>query len=162
MKPHPRLLPFALLPVLSLASVHAAEVPDPSAVKEAAMVAKTKAEEAAADKHYKAPRTAYGQPDLEGVWTNVSITPLERPSQFGDSIALTPDQASQLEYAAIEHYIEGNAPTDPNAPATDTTRKHCQGPGGLDCGYNSAWKMPPLWWPASTVSRAVRSLPARR
>jgi hypothetical protein len=140
MKRHSRLLPLALLPVMSLALVHAAEVPDPNAVKEAATVAKAKAEEAAADKHYKVPRTAYGQPDLEGVWTNVSITPLERPSQFGNSIDLTTDQASQLEYAAIEHYIEGNAPTDPNAPATDATRKHCQGPGGLDCGYNSAWK----------------------
>src|SRR6202035_1904122 len=137
MKPHSRLLPLALLPVMSLALVHAAEVPDPNAVKEAATIAKAKAEEAAADRHYKVPRTAYGQPDLEGVWTNVSITPLERPSQFGNSIDLTTDQASQLEYAAIEHYIEGNAPTDPNAPATDTTRKHCQGTGGLDCSYNN-------------------------
>jgi hypothetical protein len=121
------------------AQVHAAEGADPRAVKEAAAVAKAKAEEAAADKNYRAPRTADGQPDLEGVWTNVSITPLERPSQFGN-IILTGEQALQLESAAIEHYIEGNAPTDPHAPATDTTRKHCQGPGGLDCGYNSAWK----------------------
>jgi hypothetical protein len=87
MKRHSRLLPLALLPSMSLALVHAAEVPDPNAVKEAATVAKAKAEEAVADKHYKVPRTAYGQPDLEGVWTNVSITPLERPSQFGNSIA---------------------------------------------------------------------------
>jgi hypothetical protein len=116
------------------------EAADLRAVKEAAAVAKAKAEEAAADKDYKAPRTPYGQPDLEGVWTNVSITPLERPSQFGNRVGLTPEQALQLETAAVEHYIEGNAPTDPNAPATDTTRKHCQGPGGLDCGYNSAWK----------------------
>jgi len=122
------------------ALVHAAEPVDPRAVKEAALVAKAKADEAAADRHYKVPRTSYGQPDLEGVWSNVSITPLERPSVFGSNVNLTPEQASQLESAAIEHYIEGNAPTDPNAPATDTTRKHCQGPGGLDCGYNSAWK----------------------
>jgi len=112
---------------MSVALVRAAEVPDPNALKEAATVARAKAEEAAADKLYKVARNAYGQPDLEGVWTNVSITPLERPSQFGNSIDLTTDQASQLEYAAIEHYIEGNAPTDPNAPATDATRKHCQG-----------------------------------
>ncbi len=114
--------------------------PDPSAVKQAAAVANAKAAEAAADKHYKVPRTADGQPDLEGVWTNVSITPLERPSQFADSVNLTPAQAFELEVSAVDRFIEGNAPTDPRAPAIDTTRKHCQGPGGLDCGYNSGWK----------------------
>jgi hypothetical protein len=138
----PRLFLFtlALSAMAAPAFADFADPPDPIAVKEAAAVAKAKAVEAEADKHYKVPRTPYGQPDLEGVWTNVSITPLERASQFASSINLTPEQASQLEIAAIEHYIEGNAPTDPNAPATDTTRKHCQGPGGLDCGYNSAWK----------------------
>src|ERR1700675_130839 len=138
----PRLFLFtlALSAMAAPAFADSADPPDPIAVKEAAAVAKAKAVEAEADKHYKVPRTPYGQPDLEGVWTNVSITPLERPSQFGSSINLSPEQASQLEIAAIEHYIEGNAPTDPNAPATDTTRKHCRGPGGLDCGYNSAWK----------------------
>jgi hypothetical protein len=134
------LFTLALSAMAAPAFSDSAEPPDPVAVKEAAAVAKAKAVEAEADKHYKVPRTPYGQPDLEGVWTNVSITPLERPSQFGSSINLSPEQASQLEIAAIEHYIEGNAPTDPNAPATDTTRKHCKGPGGLDCGYNSAWK----------------------
>jgi hypothetical protein len=138
----PRLFLFtlALSAMAAPAFADFADPPDPIAVKEAAAVAKAKAVEAEADKHYKVQRTPYGQPDLEGVWTNVSVTPLERPSQFASSINLTPEQASQLEIAAIEHYIEGNAPTDPNAPATDTTRKHCQGPGGLDCGYNSAWK----------------------
>jgi len=141
MKSHNRwLLALAFSAVAAHAVVLAAEATDPRAVKEAAAVAKAKADEAAADRNYKVPRTPYGQPDLEGVWSNVSITPLERPSEFGSSINLTKEQALQLEAAAVEHYIEGNAPTDPNAPATDTTRKHCQGPGGLDCGYNSAWK----------------------
>jgi hypothetical protein len=30
---------------------------------------------------YHAPRTAYGQPDLQGFWTNGSITRLERPAE---------------------------------------------------------------------------------
>jgi hypothetical protein len=118
----------------------AADAPDPRALKQAASVAKAKTAEAAADKRYKVPRTPYGQPDLEGVWTNVSLTPLERPSQFASSANLTPEQASELEVSAIDRFIEGNLPTDPAAPATDTTRKHCQGAGGLDCGYNSGWK----------------------
>jgi hypothetical protein len=134
------LLAVAFSAVAAPAVVLAAEATDPRAVKEAAAVATAKVYEAAVDRRYKVPRTPYGQPDLEGIWSNVSITPLERPSEFGTNINLTKEQALQLESAAVEHYIEGNAPTDPNAPATDTTRKHCQGPGGLDCGYNSAWK----------------------
>jgi hypothetical protein len=117
-----------------------ADAPDPNAIRDAAAVAKAKAAEVAADKHYRVPHTSYGLPDLEGVWTNVSITPLERPREFANDINLTAEQASQLEIAAIDRFIEGNAPTDPSAPATDTTRKHCQGAGGLDCGYNSGWK----------------------
>jgi hypothetical protein len=129
----------ALPGFMAPAVAYAADAPDPNALRQAAAVAKAKAAEAEADKHYKVPRTPFGQPDLDGVWTNVSITPLERPGQFG-GINLTPEQAYQLEVSAIDRFIEGNAPTDPNAPATDTTRKHCQGPGGLDCGYNSGWK----------------------
>lgn len=35
--------------------------------------------EAAGARPYRAPRTAYGAPDLQGYWTNVAQTPLERP-----------------------------------------------------------------------------------
>jgi hypothetical protein len=82
MKLHSRLPPLALLPFMSLALVRAAEVPDSNAVKEAATVAKAKAEEAAADKHYKVPRTAYGQPDLEGVWTTSASRPWNVPANL--------------------------------------------------------------------------------
>jgi hypothetical protein len=135
-------LPGAILAMMASGSSGAADAPDsnPYAREQAIAVAKAKTAEALADKHYVAPRNGYGQPDLEGNWTNVSITPLERARQFGNNLNLTAEQAATLEGAAIDHYIEGNAPTDPNAPATDTTRKHCQGAGGLDCGYNSAWK----------------------
>jgi hypothetical protein len=140
----PRLwrLTGALSAVMAASILCAADAPNPSpyALEQATAVAKAKTAEAVADKHYKVPRTGYGQPDLEGVWTNVSITPLERSRQFGSSLNLTPEQAAALEASAIDHYVEGNARTDPNAPATDTTRKHCQGAGGLDCGYNSSWK----------------------
>ncbi len=32
---------------------------------------------------YKAPLNSYGQPDLEGTWTNATLTVLERPKEFG-------------------------------------------------------------------------------
>jgi len=36
-----------------------------------------------AAKTYAAPRTQFGTPDLQGFWTNVTVTPLERPKALG-------------------------------------------------------------------------------
>src|SRR5258705_9467438 len=33
----------------------------------------------AAEKNWTSPRTPDGQPDLQGIWSNTTITPLERP-----------------------------------------------------------------------------------
>lgn len=38
----------------------------------------------AADRNWKAPRTAWGDPDLQGVWDNGTVTPLERPADLAD------------------------------------------------------------------------------
>jgi hypothetical protein len=51
---------------------------------------------------WKAPRTSYGQPDLEGVWTNATITPLERPANLGDKAFFTEQEAQQFEVTAFE------------------------------------------------------------
>ena len=31
---------------------------------------------------YHAPRNGFGQPDLQGTWTNASLTSLQRPAMF--------------------------------------------------------------------------------
>src|SRR5262245_55021195 len=46
---------------------------------------------------WKVPRTADGQPDLQGVWTNATITPLERPKEFGDRLVITAAEAKTIE-----------------------------------------------------------------
>ena len=40
------------------------------------------------------PRTPDGQPDLQGFWTNDTVTPLERPAEFGNKETLTPEEAA--------------------------------------------------------------------
>ncbi len=42
------------------------------------------------------PRTAIGQPDLTGNYDAATLTPLERPAQFGDKAFLTPEEAKAV------------------------------------------------------------------
>ena len=49
---------------------------------------------------YTAPRNAFGQPDLEGVWTNNSATPLQRPAAWADKEFLTDAEVAQVQQAA--------------------------------------------------------------
>ncbi|WP_293906629.1 hypothetical protein [Phenylobacterium sp.] len=79
---------------------------------------------------YKAPRNAFGQPDLSGVWTNASITQLERPAQF-KSLVITPAQAAAMEQGYSRMRTSDAGPTDPNAPAPSKGKD----PGG----YNAFW-----------------------
>ncbi|MQA28237.1 MAG: hypothetical protein GEU82_00150 [Luteitalea sp.] len=45
------------------------------------------------------PRTADGQPDLQGVWDFRTITPLERPTALGDKAVLSDQEAAEFERA---------------------------------------------------------------
>ena len=65
-------------------------------------------------------RTAWGDPDLQGVWTNRTTTPLERPSEFEARAVLTDE-----ERAAIDAQAEANRDRPP--------------PPGQTGGYNSFW-----------------------
>ena len=46
---------------------------------------------------YAAPRTADGQPDLQGIWNNATITPLERPAEVSSKAVFTPAEAAAYE-----------------------------------------------------------------
>lgn len=47
-----------------------------------------------AGRGYSVPRTPDGQPDLQGFWTNDTVTPLERPAEFGNKEFLTAEEAA--------------------------------------------------------------------
>ena len=44
--------------------------------------------------------TPWGHPDLQGIWTNSTITPLERPAAFAGREFLTEEEARKLDTAA--------------------------------------------------------------
>ncbi len=52
---------------------------------------------AATAKNFTPPRTPDGQPDLQGLWTNATITSFERPSEFAGKEFLTKEEAAAYE-----------------------------------------------------------------
>ena len=61
------------------------------------------------------PRTADGHPDLQGNWSNATLTPLERPS--GRAAALTAEEVASIEQGRENIVIERAAATDPDREA---------------------------------------------
>jgi hypothetical protein len=97
---------------------------------------------------YRAPLNAYGQPDLEGTWTNASLTVLERPKEYGTHYYLSDEEIKKAEGAEAKLAADGNAPTDPKVKTTDLPHECGRGFSGAGCGYNYAWIDP-----GSTVMR---------
>ncbi len=52
------------------------------------------------------PRTSWGAPDLNGVWTGSTITPLERPKEFAAREFLTDAEVAALEKRAIDSQVD--------------------------------------------------------
>ena len=42
------------------------------------------------------PRTPDNQPDLQGYWTNATLTPLERPAQFAGKVSVAAGKCANL------------------------------------------------------------------
>jgi len=72
------------------------------------------------------PRTPDGKPDLQGVWTNATVTPLERPAELGNQQFFTREQAAQ--------YAKGIV------ASTNSDRR--DGGADVDVGraYNNFWR----------------------
>ena len=58
--------------------------------------------EPADDAAWTAPRTAFGHPDLQGVWANNNATPLQRPEVLGDRERLTDEELAAIRSRAEE------------------------------------------------------------
>jgi hypothetical protein len=95
----------------------------------------------AAPTSFKAPRNALGQPDLQGVWTNATITPLERNSALGDRLVLTEQEARRAE-AGNAARVEGAAQPTKAGTKVDELPSCGGGQTGPACGYNAFWVDP--------------------
>ncbi|MFT7471552.1 MAG: hypothetical protein ACI8XU_001448, partial [Kiritimatiellia bacterium] len=95
---------------------------------------------------YVAPRTEWGQPDLQGVWNFNSSTPMQRPERFGAQEFLTPVEVEQDRIRQEERRIAADAAEaelvlNPQAPdAADD-------PGG----YNN------FWYESASIGENVRT-----
>lgn len=94
-------------------------------------------------REYKAPRTAFGQPDLMGFWSSATLTPMTRDRKLGDRLVLTPAEVKALEGREAFEVEAGNRPTDPNAPVNAPNglelKPSFAAAGGDVGGYNRGW-----------------------
>jgi hypothetical protein len=79
---------------------------------------------ASAQQDYLAPRTEWGQPDLQGVWNFSSDIPLQRPSEYGEREFLTEDEIAEIKArrVAIDDFSDAAIPN-----------------GGVNEAYNDFW-----------------------
>jgi hypothetical protein len=67
------------------------------------------------------PRTADGHPDLQGVWSYATLTPLERPAEFAGTDRLTEQQALEYEQRLLR---DNNRDRRDGTPEADVTRAY--------------------------------------
>jgi len=94
-------------------------------------------------------RTADGHPDFQGVYEIATITPLERPAQFGTRANLTREEAAAMELYEAQRQVKNDAPlsADRGAPPvggdTSTPKSYLEVlerfGGGAVGGYNNFW-----------------------
>ncbi len=84
------------------------------------------------------PRTADGQPDLQGNWTNGTLTPIQRPRD-SESLILTAEQVEALEGRRAERIDESREPSDPEREAPPVGGDGSTGAAGGVGGYNYFW-----------------------
>ena len=83
------------------------------------------------------PRTPDGHPDLQGNWTNVTITPFERPEDQ-ESPVITWEEVQERQGDAVDVIVRRTQPSDPDRPAPQPGEvSRCSNPPTTaGCGYN--------------------------
>ena len=104
MRRHHRLARLALVPLAALV------------LSEATHVAGRRVEGAglAQPAAWKAPATPWGEPDLQGIWTYATMTPLERPRELAAKAVLTEAEATEYERQILARQAVTNNTAGPD------------------------------------------------
>ena len=94
-----------------------------------------------AAKTWTVPRTPDGKPDLQGNWTNETLTPLERPNGVS-SLTMSDEAAARLAQGIAARRERLAQPSDPNRPAPPQGGDGSTGAAGNVGGYNNFWLAP--------------------
>ena len=88
-------------------------------------------------------------PDLQGIYDVATMTPMQRPAEFGGRAKLTPEEAKAMEAYEAKRQETAAAPDDPNraappvggdtSPTTSYLEQLWRGGGGVVGGYNQFW-----------------------
>ena len=103
--------------------------------------APAKASSPQAPKPWVMVRTPEGKPDLQGTWTNATITPLERPAGQANLVMSAAD-AARLEKSSRDRVERLGKDSDPNRPAPPKGGDGSTGAAGNVGGYNNFWLDP--------------------
>ena len=98
-----------------------------------------------------APRTPWGQPDLQGIWDFRTITPMERPEDLADRAFLTEEEAVGFEQEAVDRNLALAVRDAERTEAAEQVDSRDDGSPGF---YNNFW----LDRGTSTVSTRRTSL----
>lgn len=77
------------------------------------------------------PRTSWGHPDLQGVWSAATITPFQRPAEWAGKDFLSKEEAAEFERRTLE------------------TRNRDRRDGGADADVARAYN--DFWWDSGTT-----------
>ena len=85
------------------------------------------------------PRTPSGRPDLSGTYDIATLTPLQRPERFGDTLSLSEEEAAAIARQEFDRNAQRNQASDPNREAPPVGGDGSPGAAGNVGGYNTFW-----------------------
>jgi len=133
------------------------------AIPLAAQTAKPPAKPAASGKGYTAPKTAWGDPDLQGQWPATANIPMQRPANLGERATLTPEelkqrqsQAAQAAEGDSEEFVSSETAVSINPPGywVERGKPHAQASLVVDPPNG---RIPPLTPEGQAYAKSLRN-----